>query len=239
MGLFSASSGYNREDLKIALEAMSGVVGWWNTDHCDLYGFKIKLWAGSVEECCQKGSWLFDENPFYFAQPPGPFKRIAAFLVLGCLYPFISFEQNGIPPMKRDGFPCNDYEKRVWRVRLLLQALPHLFARLKLRVNGSWDHVSWQGFPSAHYELEFMNWLKWLDPMDELEEVVSKVMDWRLFQKKRIARMTMATALSIEASCYASAQTNCHPILGQTEACLKKLSAEQIEDLSFDFLPGN
>jgi hypothetical protein len=86
-----------------------------------------------------------------------------------------------------------------------------------------------------------MNWLKWLDPLKELEEPISQVTDWSQFQKKRLARMVMATALSLEASCYASTAA-CdarHPLMGQTNGCFGKLSDEQVEDLSFDFLPEN
>jgi hypothetical protein len=183
---------------------------------------------------------LFDEEPFYFARPPGPFKRVAAFLVLGCLTPFLGFEPNRRPPSKREAFPATDYERRVWRVRFLLQTLAHLFSRLQVKVNDHWEHVEWQGFASRHYELEFMNWLKWLDSLKELEEPVGKITDWQQFQKKRIARMVMATALALEASCYAAyGQPNQHPLLGQTGKCLEKLSEEQVEDLYFDFLPGN
>lgn len=240
MGLFSTQPGYQREDLTIAFESARLLVDWWNFEYCDLYGFKLWLSLESLEACCIQGATLFDEAPHYFASPPGPFKRVAAFLVLGCVHPFLGFEQNGRPPSRRNALPNNDYEERVWRVRFLLQILPRLFARLRVRVNGQWVKVDWKGFPTPHFELEFMNWLKWLDPLKELEETVSKVTDWPQFQKKRLARMVMATALSLEASCYASQAGGCqHPLMGQTNGCFAKLSDEQVEDLYFDLLPGN
>ncbi|WP_395746627.1 hypothetical protein [Prosthecobacter sp.] len=236
MGLFSAQKGYQKEDYQIALEASKRIAAWWNVDHHELYGFKLVVSAHDLNDSCSTASRLFDETPFYFARPPGPFKRVAAFLVTGCLNPFFGFKPLGKPASRREALPTTDHEKRVWHVRFLLLALPELFEQLKFKVNGQWEKVCWEGFPSPHFQLEFMNWLKWLDRLSKNH--VSKDVDWDDFQKKRFARMVMATALSLEASSYTSSKTPCG-VQGKIAGCMSKLTPQQREDLDFVWLPGN
>lgn len=236
MGLFSAKNAFQKEDYEIALESSKRIADWWNVDHCELFGFKLYVAAKSLEESCRAASTLFDEKPFYFARPPGPFKRVAAFLVTGCLNPFLGFKPLGKAAARRNAYPQTDHDRRVWHVRFLLLSLPELFERLKFKVNDKWLKVEWNGFPSPHFQLEFMNWLKWLDRLSK--SVVSKDVDWDDFQKKRFARMVMATALSLEASSYTNS-ANPMGVQGKIDGCMSKLTDQQREDLNFVWLPGN
>ncbi|MBL9116699.1 MAG: hypothetical protein JNJ83_16950 [Verrucomicrobiaceae bacterium] len=237
MGLFSAAAGYQPEDYRLALRASKRVVEWWNGDHSERYGFKLEIALGSLEESCSLASNLFDDKPYYFARPPGPFKRVAAFLVYGCLNPFFDFDPIMKKPV-RPSMPGTPHERRVWTVRFLLMTLPELFGSLKVHVNGKDEKVDWLGFPSDHFELEFMNWLKWLDRCGNLGEALPKEFEWEAFQRKRYARMVMATAMALEASSYADPSAP-RGLQGKIKGCMANLTPQQIEDLTFSNLPGN
>ena len=129
-------------------------------------------------------------------------------------------------------------KKRTWHVRLMMLTIPQLFAALRVKVNSGWRELSWPGFPSDHYQLEFMNFLKWLDHFEKFRQAITQHEEWDEFAKKRLARMVMAVSLSLEASYYAGHSSGCE-LRGQNGGCMSKLNVEQCEDLGFAWLPGN
>jgi hypothetical protein len=86
--------------------------------------------------------------------------------------------------------------------------------------------AGWQGFPSLHYLLEFLVWLRWLDDFHQYEHLFGK--EWPTVSKQSLARMVMSTALIVEA-CYYEAKSPFPP-----NSCLKNLRDEQRIDLMYD-----
>lgn len=238
MGLFSAQNGYQKEDFVVASDATLITLELWQHDLEDMYGFRGVVSVPSLEECLKKGAALFDEEPHYFSSPPGPFKRVAAFLVLSCLYPFIGFEPR-FSAHRRLAMPKNNHDRRIWHVRFAVFMLPTLFYRLKVKIDEEWQRLQWPGFPSQHYQLEFMNMLKWLDGFDHLQHCISPHEEWDSFCKKRLARMVMATSLALEASYYANTNKEEAVLCGKINGCMSHLNEEQSEDLNWFKLPGN
>src|ERR1051325_7474225 len=152
MGLLSSESG--NSDYSQALLIADSVAEDWNLASSKVYGIDLYIVENSVVACCDKGAELFSSG--CFPDQPGPFKRAAAFCVLGTLYPF--FKMTG------EQAPQRDFERHAWLARFMALSIPAVLARTKVNVNGKWVVLDdWRGFPSPHYLLEFLAWRRWLD----------------------------------------------------------------------------
>jgi len=103
---------------------------------------EIRVSSPDLKDCCDIGADLFDQEPHYFSPPsPGPFKRAAAFLVIGCIvHPFIDF----VPSRhahRRAAFPRDERAKKVWRVRLMILMLAAVFDAFKVSIDDGWEKV--------------------------------------------------------------------------------------------------
>ena len=224
MGLLSSDSG--EKDLSAAEFAATGIQGWWNGKQSPVYGFKLALYRKSLQNCCDIGARLFGSN--YFANPPGPFKRAAAFIVIGRLFPFFQF----VPMV--NGPPMDKRERHAWLSRMMALAIPSVLERTRSEIGGKWIALNkWNGFPSLHYKLEFLAWFRWLDGFEQYKAQFA-AHDWDAFCQKRLARMVMATSLMIESCYYNTASTIPHDLCGNTSACFNHLEEEHELDLIYD-----
>jgi hypothetical protein len=221
MGLFSDSA---EQDQGIALRSADVIADQWNRHAASIYGFQVFIRSKKISQLCQVGARLF-ENGDVFPRQPGPFKRTAAFLVLGRLYPFFQFSG------KPEHLPKGD-EVVAWTVRLLALTIPVILRQLTVQLNGTTQTLhEWKGFPSPHYQLEFFALLRWLDNGEEYETLFPAD-TWARFSFHRQARMVMATSLMLEASYYLNGQETTQ-VQSQVSRCLTNLSDEQQLDLIY------
>jgi hypothetical protein len=106
---------------------------------------------------------------------------------------------------------------------------PAVLRQITLNIEGNTIPMTgWKGFPSLHFQLEFLTWLRWLETLDHHCDKFS-VKEWGEVKTARLARMIMAGSLIIEAVYYSSPS----PI--PTGSCLKALDDEQNIDLYYDY----
>ena len=215
------------------------VAEWWNADHDRDYGFELTLSEPSALALCQKAADLFaNHEECFFPQHPSLFKRVATYLVLGLLYPFMDFRAASVPgeARRRNAMPMTEHDKRTWRVRFMVDTFPALMARLKTELPTGYAKVSWCGFPSDHVRLEFFNWLKWLDSFEQYRGRFDTEEEWQGFVNRRLARMIMATSLIIEVCVYYGTKGQ-KGIVGEIGGCLAQITDSQREDLDYDRPP--
>lgn len=182
----------------------------WNDYGGHDFGFKIQHGEDQIEFCSKRATSIFEK---YFPDPPGPFKRVAALLVFGRLYPFFEF----IPSRR------SSQDDEEWLARIVALMIPVSLRLLYADVSATKDaHTykaidAWKGFPSIHYKVEFLAFIQWLDNLewavkrlDGLEENVIADVKERMKMDEvinsRLARMILATSLIIEA-CYYGSET--------------------------------
>lgn len=225
MGLLTSDC--KERDFQFAYRTARSVQTWWNERQSKVYGFQLQLFKASLQECCDIGSKLFDGT--YFANPPGPFKRASAFVVIGRLHPFFGFH----PLSHTQGLlPTSKAEEEAWCARMMTLMIPAILCGTRATIGGKDVLLSdWSGFPSPHFKLEFLAWLRWLDRCENYRETLGK--EWDGFYEKRLARMVMATSLMIEACYYASDQKP-ESICGNAASCMESLGDDHQIDLIYD-----
>ena len=175
---------------------------WWNKNQAPVYGFSLRVSEAAVRACCNQATDLFSRG--VFPDNPGPFKRMATYLVLGRLTPFFTFRSGFNDTNGRwiEGCcPTDEQEHVAWITRMLVLSIPFTFAKLYVHIQGRDIPLGqWNGFPSSHYRLEFMGWLRWLDGYSQLKPHLPSL-SWGKFNDDRLARMIMSTSLMLE-SCY-------------------------------------
>jgi len=163
------------------------------------WGFDVTIGRKEIESCCKQGDRLLKK---YLAPEftPGPFKRVGTLVVLSHLYPFFKF--NNAPSAGT---------ATQWNARFSALLIPAALEVLKVKTSDQgksdeWSGLSWFGFPSFHYKLDFLAWLAMMErpfaPLPTSEAPLTE--EDRAFQKMedhKLARMALATALMIEA-CY-------------------------------------
>lgn len=130
---------------------------------------------------------------------PGPFKRVAALLVLGRLTSIFSL---ATPNSKVESLkPVNASMEREWLPKLCFLLLAPAFSSLTVSNAQGATHSlqDWKGFPSFHSKAEFLFWLEWLCdyPLDSLSD------DEKVTRR---GRMILGTSLILEAIYYQGAQ---------------------------------
>ena len=234
MGLLSAESG--EKDLAFAFRTAVEIQRWWNEKQAGSYGFELALYKQSVAHCCELVTRLFDGN--YFSNPPGPFKRAAAFVVIGRLYPFFQMVPVEEIPTEQLAHVLLQMarERHAWLARFMTLAIPAILRRTKAQIgdDDEWKVLSdWNGFPSLHYKLEFLAWLRWLETLDNFRQNFTKT-DWDLFTEKRLARLIMSLSLMIEACYYYRPSGDRSGICGNIARCLRNLEEEHELDILYD-----
>jgi hypothetical protein len=225
MGLLSTQSG--SLDVQHAQLIADCVAEDWNSVQKDLYGIMLWINPHGIKKCCQIGTQLFENG--FFPPQPGPFKRVAAFVVLGRLYPF--FKMTG-----REA-PQTEHERQAWLARFMGLLVPAALRTMKVFINNKWTTLEgWKGFPSPHYKLEFLAWLRWLDHFERYRPKFPDLAEWTRFSSERLARMVMSTALMLEACYYIDVADQLSGIRAQVSGCLANLNESQEIDLIYDYI---
>lgn len=229
MGLLSSEAGDS--DFEQAFQVAASIQEFWNTKQAPSWGFNLTIFKASIRECCEAGGRLFSGQ--YFANPPGPFKRAAAFLVIGRLMPFFGFEPiNG----NKELVPQTSRECHAWLARMMALSIPAVLGSTRAQLGGEWLTLSeWGGFPSSHFKLEFLAWIRWLDSFEHFKKYFPSNSEWDQLHEQRLARMVMATSLMIEGCYYCSGSTASESkIRGNTATCFERLEDEHEIDLIYD-----
>ena len=220
MGLLVTSDG--EKDFKAIERVAKTVAGLWNEYGGQDHGFQIVYGTDEIEACSTHASSIFKR---FFPDPPGPFKRVAALLVFGRLFPFFAFNPPRPSPVERE----------EWLSRVVALMLPVALRLIRADIAShpgatTWKSIdAWKGFPSVHYKIEFLAFLQWLDNFDWVIDAIDKIsppppVDKRALIESRLARMILATSLTIEACYYASeglpAQASQAHLRGKCVGCI-------------------
>jgi hypothetical protein len=184
------------DDIETIGEIAQTVASYWNENGGPEHGVSV-LWSReAADKISHEGDQILAG---FFPDPPGPFKRLATFLVLSRLQPLFALvpPAAGIDNLKpvQPGF----HDEWIARVTYLLIE-PTLQV---LKVHGKGGQVisltEWADFPSLHTKTEFLFWLEWLRdyPPGYLRHDVSDAEG-----RERRGRMALATALILEQAYY-------------------------------------
>lgn len=223
-------------DQAAALEIADIVATWWNVKQAKAYGFGFVISESKVKQCCEKAGELFERN--IFPEPPGPFKRIATFLVLGRLFQFFQIR----PGYPEDGkwvatdFKPDPMHNDAWVARMLVMTIPVIFSGMYVDIGKERVLLDeWKNFPSLHYRLEFMALLRWLDLNDSHKANFTDKKTWEDITNDRLTRMIMAVSLIIEACYYLSSKEGAsNKIQSKDSHCLQDLDEDLRLDLYYD-----
>jgi hypothetical protein len=222
MGLLTA--GPIDQDLKHCLLIADAIAREWNEHGRPINGITLFVNPAAMLKCCAAAYEIFDQN-HYFPKPPGPFKRAAAFVVLGRLQWFFEMRGDNAPDPRKQ-----EREHRAWLARFMVLAIPGVLRRTKLGDGHILD--AWKKFPSPHYQLEFLAWMRWLDGFGRYRGKFEDF-EWNSFYRERLARKVMSTSLMIESCYYLNVAKGFSSLQSKVEPCLTKLEDEQEMDLCF------
>ena len=180
-----------KSDIEIILSLAEGVCSYWNKNGGpDQFG----ILAFTSREAAELLSHEADRSMQFFPEEPGPFKRVAALLVLGRLTPLFAL---AAPNSKDAPKPVNAARERDWIPKFCFLLLSPAFSSLSVSNSNCQNHslADWKGFPSFHSKAEFLLWLEWLCdyPNDSISD------DERIVRR---GRMILATSLILEAVYY-------------------------------------
>jgi hypothetical protein len=174
--------------------------------------------------CVAEGQKLF--NAGFFPNPPGGFKRVAAFMVLARRANFFRFKN----PAGKDAIMAPE-EEECWRVRALSLMILPLLASTVVTVHATSAQTAeiildkWNGYPSRHFKAEFFHWLR------SLGYLRGNVTDLT------ITSSILACSLQIEACYYLGAQAiDRNGICGKDHGCIVKSPEHVAVDLDFERL---
>ena len=202
----------------------------WNTYGGYHHGFTIKWGEAQIKQCCERASEIFQGTCFPLT--PGPFKRVAALIVLGRLNPFIAFD----PELK---ITTDDNR---WLSRIMALFIPVTLSRLTLNIAPHigpprWVHLDkFHGFPSAHTKVDFLNWLTWLDSMNWSKNGADAMkVEFTDFPNQRLARMILSTSLILEGYYYCMEGLPEQPLPGHIRGkCRGFMKALDLTSLTYD-----
>jgi len=230
MGLLSSING--PPDWAYTVYAADCVAEDWNASLANIHGFKLFVNHPSIVAACQQANDLFSSG--LFPAQPGPFKRAAAFVIMGRLYPFYLFKGELADEISKD-----EHQRAQWLARLMALSIPAVLSMTQVKIGENRVILNdWQGFPSPHYKLEFVAWLRWLDNFDRYKKMFLQAKEWQTFSMERLARMVMSTSLMIEACYYINPNApRANSIQSKVTDCLSSLDEDQTLDLIYDYLP--
>ena len=224
MGLLD-DSGADR-DYEVLLDVAWGVAELWNNfGGPQKHHFVLRIGENELRECCRRGDEILIQSR-RFPNPPSPFKRVAALVVLARLFPFFELD------------PATEYhQEQIWLSRLSALLIPGAISVLEVNLsedpaNPKWTPGKWNGFASPHYKIEFIKFIQWLDNFDWLV-LGTEGEKWKQTKRERLARMVMAVSLIIEANYYIGETGPPKPeyLRGKCKLCIKP--ADSV-DLTYD-----
>jgi len=223
MGLMTITDG--EEDVAALYNLGLDLAAQWNESAAGSemgYGFQVQSVEDDCKKVCTIGTRVLKD---YFSDPPSAFKRTAAVIVLGRLFPFIGFI-----PERSDAS-----DEHRWLARLMVTMVPVALRSIKVSVVPcQFPHtpinVTLKGFkqwPSVHVKAEFIEWMSSLDSLPDLTDAGLKEGDAKVADQ-RLARMIMAASLIIENAYYCM---ECAPAIPTAEQlrtkcfpCIEKIS---------------
>ena len=224
MGLLSDSFD---EDINSLRRVSSIVSKDWNLRSAVLWDVDCFVSEKGVEECCKSAEWLFQSG---LPNPPGPFKRAAASVVLGRIHRLFRFFKHGTDE-ELDGS-----QSIYWLARLLPRLIPPILGILDIKDPSIKQLRPWPGFPTSHFRLEFLSVLRRLTGRNGLQANLTEE-EWKEFHQERLKTITLFTSLVIE-SCYYNSLGDSfdykNVASGEKMNCIKDLDAEFHADLTCD-----
>ncbi len=183
-------------DTKAIEQLALQVCSYWNANGGGDCGFNLFAARDAIEKISHDGDKLLSS---FFPEEPGPYKRVAALLVLSRLTPLFALAApNSVPP---DLKPILYADEQQWLPRVCYLLVPLAFSLLSIRVDQETRPVpAWNDFPSLHSKTEFLTWLEWL--RDYPPEAFAKAQTAEQEHLDRRGRMVLATALILEAVSY-------------------------------------
>jgi hypothetical protein len=187
------------------------------------YGFKILSVQDDCETVCALGTRVLKA---YFSDPPSAFKRVAAVIVIGRLFPFIGFDPER----------ANESESHRWLARLMVTMVPLVLRSIDTTVTPCHlprksQTVTLKGFkrwPSVHVKAEFIEWMSSLDSLPDIVATAERKGD--IIADQRLARMIMAASLIIENAYYCMECAPATPTDDQIRTkclpCIEKISTD-------------
>ena len=240
MGLMVLESGKPDSDRVLVIARTVSTL--WNKYGGVDNGFYIKIGEREVSQCCERGEAILAKFSCSKCNP-GPFKRVAALVVLSRLFPFF-----GLTSSPKVG------TRVQWMARLSAMLIPSALRSLRVNISTvenpdktpTWVSLNkWKGFPSPHYKVDFLAWLAWMDKLDNVQ--LSRISGFdqeseETIRDARLARMILVTALMLEACYYCGETLNMTPsktdIRGKCTSFL--LGQEDLNALTYDqFLIDN
>jgi hypothetical protein len=156
MGLLTLEAGAN--DVQALISCVRRVADIWNESRAVDFGFRLMVGEDESRNACEIGTRILGK---FFADPPSAFKRTAAVLVIGRLFPFI-----GPAPEPRR---VEDYHR--WMARIMFLLMPSVLASIKVKLTPCTPPRTesfvrlprFKKWPSRHVRAEFMEWMTSLD----------------------------------------------------------------------------
>ena len=163
MGLLTITDG--ADDVAALTARAKDVALLWNKTRAVDHGFKLVVGTDETAEACKIGSRVLKKH---FSDPPSAFKRTAAVLVIGRLFPFI-----GPTP---EPSPIQNYHR--WMARIMSLLMPSILASVKVRLTPclpprkeNFTRIPpFTKWPSQHVKAEFLEWMTSLDSFPWLTE---------------------------------------------------------------------
>ncbi len=186
------------DDQSLIKKMATSVAEFWNQHGGTDYGFQAFVSKENIVKMSEDGDAVLASH---FCADPGPFKRVAAALVLARLTPLFGICSVNSKDDNMAKVPVMTV--RDWTPRLAFLLLEPALAAVRLVKRPPeeclWDH--WHGFPSLHSKAEFLLWLEWLCdyPLDLLASEPERL--------ARRGRMVLATALILEGIYYQAGHT--------------------------------
>ena len=216
-------------DFDIVLGLASGICQHWNENGGKNFGFSLFVPKESAKRLSEEG----DQVLAYFADEPGPFKRVATLVVLSRLLPLFTIASVN---STRDNLQKSAMEiaSNSWLPRLsFLLIRPALRSLYLKNTDGNLMQLPpWRGFPSLHSKAEFLFLLQWMRDFPNSDYTEQQ----DAHRLERRGRMVLAVALILEAVFY---QKTAAEICGFCDrALIKALSGKftefNLRELLFD-----
>ena len=187
----------NVDNDKLLIESLADeVCRFWNENGGIDHGVKLFVGKDKIEEVSVAGDAILAS---FFADPPGPFKRLATLLVLARLDGLFTLAAPSSDNVNL--VMVNSLTHRQWLARICYLLIEPTFFSLTVKGEGGKEYplTEWKDFPSIHSKAEFISWLEWLcdyphDYFPSPQRDVEKM--------NRRGRMILATSLILEAVYY-------------------------------------
>ena len=195
---FDSDRDLNGDCALIALCADSICAFWNENGGPEKYGVRIFTNEETIREVAIAGDQVLAS---FFPHPPGPFKRVAALVVLSRLLQLfdICTRDSTLECPK----PVTPLLNEEWLPRLCYLLIGPALAHVTVQDSaGKWhEPKSWRGFPSFHTKAEFFLWLEWLcDYPSEILPAPNTEPETLI----RRGRMVLGTSLILEQAYYLS-----------------------------------